>query len=206
MLALAIELSEAIERTGQLRAVLTRNSDEFVPLDQRMTIARDAGATALISLHADALEAGQARGASVYTLSLAAQADASTRMAERHERADLVSGLDLTDQDDRVAGALMDLARLETGPQGARLADNLVLSLALSGVKMHSDARRMGPFAVLSAPDFASVLIEVGYLSNARDRAALLNAATREPWISGIVAGLLEWAIAEEVKAPLLRQ
>ena len=122
MLALAIELAEAINRTGIMRAVLTRQNDTFVSLPERMTIARSASAVALLSLHADALEAGQARGASVYTLAKESLDGASERMAERHGRGDLVTGLDLTAQDDRVAGVLMDLARAETGPQGARLA------------------------------------------------------------------------------------
>ena len=91
VLALAFEVADAINRTGQMRAVLIRDADYFVPLEERMTRARAAGAAAFISLHADSLEMGGARGAAVYTLAKDAVDGASIRMAERHERGDLLA-------------------------------------------------------------------------------------------------------------------
>lgn len=206
MLALAFDVAEAINRTGSMRAILIRDADFFVPLEERMTRARSAGADAFISLHADALEVGGARGASVYTLSKEAVDGASTRMAERHERGDLLAGLDLSGQDDRVASVLMDLARLETGPEGTRLADALVRGMGQAGVRMNSRPRRMGKLAVLNAPDFASVLIEVGFLSSDADRAALTSAEGRAAVATGIASGLTAWADTEAARAPLVRQ
>ena len=206
MLALAFDVAEAINRTGSMRAVLIRDADFFVPLEGRMTHARRVGADAFISLHADALEEGGAHGASVYTLAADAIDGASTRMAERHERGDLLAGLDLTGQDDRIAGVLMDLARLETGPSGVRLADALVRGMGRAGVSMNSRPRRAGKLAVLNAPDFASVLIEVGFLSSDVDRAALTSPDGRAAIAVGIAAGLTAWADAEAARAPLIRQ
>lgn len=206
MLMLAFAVADAINRTGIMRAVLIRDADFFVPLEKRMTLARSAGADAFISLHADALEKGDARGASVYTLATGALDGASTRMAERHERGDLLAGLDLTGQDDRVAGVLMDLARLETGPAGVRLADALVMGMQQAGVRMNSRPRRTGRFAVLNAPDFASVLIEVGFLSSDADRASLISQQGRTALALGITAGLIVWADVEAARAPLVRQ
>jgi len=206
MLALAFDVAEAINRTGSMRAVLIRDADFFVPLEGRMTHARRVGADAFISLHADALEEGGAHGASVYTLAADAIDGASTRMAERHERGDLLAGLDLTGQDDRIAGVLMDLARLETGPSGVRLADALVRGMGRAGVSMNSRPRRAGKLAVLNAPDFASVLIEVGFLSSDVDRAALTSLDGRAAIALGIAAGLTAWADAEAARAPLIRQ
>jgi N-acetylmuramoyl-L-alanine amidase len=206
MLTLAFEVADAINRTGRMQAFLIREANVFVPLEQRMTRARAVGAVALISLHADSLEGGGARGASVYTLSETALDGASTRMAERHERGDLLAGLDLSGQDDRVASVLMDLARRETGPAGERLADALVRGMDGAGVRMNSQARRSGRFAVLNAPDFPSVLIEVGFLSSDADRAALISPAGRASVAAGIAAGLTVWVDAEAARAPLVRQ
>lgn len=206
MLALGIEVAEAINRTGVMRAVLTRDADFFVPLEARMTLAREAGADVFISLHADALEEGGAQGASIYTLSQEALETASERMAERHERGDLLAGLDLQGQDDRVATVLMDLARLETGPAGERLADAIVIGLRDSGVRMNSKPRRKDKLAVLNAPDFASVLVEIGFLSSDTDRANLSSATTRAPMVAGLVAALRVWADDEAARASLLRQ
>uniref|UniRef100_UPI0040487F71 N-acetylmuramoyl-L-alanine amidase n=1 Tax=Yoonia sp. TaxID=2212373 RepID=UPI0040487F71 len=206
VLALAIEVADAINRTGQMRAILTRDADFFVPLDERMTIARAAGVTAFISLHADALEEGGARGASVYTMSQEGLDEASGRMAERHDRGDLLAGVDLQGNDDRIATVLMDLARLETGPAGLRLADALVVGLRGAGVPLNSRSRRRAKLGVLNAPDFASVLVELGFLSSKADRAALSNPISRAPMVAGIVSALTTWADAQAASAPLLRQ
>lgn len=206
MLALAVEVADAINRTGQMRAILIRDTDVFVPLEARTTQARALGASAFLSLHADSLEEGGARGASVYTLSKDGSDSASRRMAERHEQGDLLSGLDLTGQDDRIAGVLMDLARVETGPAGERLADALVAGMRQAGVVLNNRPRRSGAFAVLNSADFASVLIEVGFLSSDTDRAALTSPSGRAALAAGIAAGLTTWGDAEAARAPFVRQ
>lgn len=206
MLSLAIELAEALNRTGTIRALLTREADTFVSLEGRMTIARAANADLMISLHADALETDQAQGASIYTLNKEGADRASQRMAERHEREDLLAGVDLSNQGDRVATVLMDLARAETAPQALRFADTAVDAMRAAGVRLNSRPRREGRLAVLNAPDFASVLIEVGFLSSASDRERLKTAAGRAPIVAGIRDAVLTWAQDEAARAPLLRQ
>lgn len=206
MLQLAVETAEALNRDGTVRAVLTRDSDIFVPLETRMTIARAQGADLFISLHADALEADEATGASVYTLNAAGVDRAAQRIAERHDRNDLVAGLDLTQQDDRIAGVLMDLARVETGPQADRFATFLVRALRDTGARVNSKPRREARLAVLNAADFPSVLLEAGFLSNAADRAALSSQEGREKITTAIVQAVTNWAIEESARAPLVRQ
>jgi len=100
----------------------------------------------------------------------------------------------------------MDMARLETGPQGARLADALVAGLRDSGARLNSRPRREGPLAVLNAADFPSVLVEVGFLSSERDRAALATPEGRAPLVAGIVLALQRWAADEAARAALVRQ
>ena len=207
MLLLAAEISDTLNRIDGMQAVLTRSRDEFVPLDQRMTIARAAGADVFVSLHADALDGDTVTtGASVYTLSEQAQDTASQRMAERHDRSDLVAGLDLTGHDDTVATILMDIARLDTNPRSAALADQVVQGLRDTGARLNSNPRRHAVLAVLNAPDFPSVLIEVGFLSSEADRAALRSPEGRARVAAGIVLALQRWAAADAARAELLRR
>ena len=121
MLRFARELAEVLRRAG-MRVVMTRDEDVFVPLETRISVARAAGADLFLSLHADALAEGEATGATVYLLAEAASDAASAQLAERHDRGDLLAGLDLAGQDDEVAGVLMDMARRETAPRADRLA------------------------------------------------------------------------------------
>ncbi|GGL62753.1 N-acetylmuramoyl-L-alanine amidase [Wenxinia marina] len=206
MLALALELAEAVNRTEGMTAILTRDADVFVPLARRMSLARAANADVLISLHADALEEGAARGASIYTLSDEAEDSASERMAERHDRGDLLAGLDLSGQDDTVATVLMDLARLETRPASERLAIALVSGLETVGAPLNSRPRRVAPLAVLAAADFPSVLVETGFLSSESDRERLSTPEGRAPLVEALLLGLQRFAAGEEARAPLVRQ
>lgn len=188
MLLLGQEVAQALNSVDGVRAVLTREDDTFVPLSARLTIAREAGADLFISLHADALEEDEARGASVYTLATGGGDRAATRMVERHERGDLLAGVDLEATGDRVATVLMDLARAQTGPEGKRFADDLVRALRAADVPVNSRPRREGQLAVLVAADFPSVLIETGFLSNDRDRSLLSSRAGRARIVAAITA------------------
>jgi len=98
------------------------------------------------------------------------------------------------------------LARAETAPKAARFADTLIANLNGIGAPLHPNPIKSAPLAVLSPPDFASVLIEVGFLSSAADRAMLTSAAGRAPIIAGIATAVQTWAQEEAARAPLLRQ
>ncbi len=206
MLLLATELAEMLNHTGQVRALLTRETDRFVSLEGRMSMARSVNADLFISLHADSLEQDNAQGASIYTLNAKGVDAAARRMAERHERGDLLAGLDLSGHGDRVATVLMDLARAETGPQSDRFADAAVEALTNTGVLMNSRPRRDGQFAVLNAPDFAAVLVETGFLSNPQDRARLATPQGRAPIVTGLTDAVQIWAQEEAALATRLRQ
>ncbi len=125
MLTFARDLKEVLLRDGNFAVVMTRDEDVFVPLETRISMARAANAHVFISLHADALAEGEAVGATIYTLSEAASDAAGATLAERHDRDDLLAGVDLTEQDDLVAKVLMDMARTETAPRIDRLATAL---------------------------------------------------------------------------------
>lgn len=194
MLILAQELAVQVNAVDGLRAVLTREGDHFVPLSARLTLARQVGANVFISLHADALEEDIAEGASVYTLSPDGGEEAAQRIVERHERGDLLAGVDLQQASDRVATALMDLARTQTGPQARRLADALAVAMREAGVRMNTRPRRDGQFAVLTAAGFPSILVEAGFLSNPADRAFLASPEGRGRLAQAIVAAVTRLA------------
>ncbi|MEO1639855.1 MAG: N-acetylmuramoyl-L-alanine amidase [Pseudomonadota bacterium] len=180
MLVMASELAVMLAELPNVATVLTRERDQFVPLSARLTIARQVGADVFISLHADALEDETVKGATVYTLSPDDSDEADMRLVERHERGDLLAGVDLNAAEDRVATALLDLARAETAPGARRFADALVSSMQSTGVRMNVRPRREALFAVLTAAEFPSVLIEAGFLSNAEDRAVLASPGGRD--------------------------
>ncbi len=206
MLSFARELKELLLRSGRFEVVLTREADLFVPLETRVTIARRAGADVFISLHADALAQGRASGASVYTLSEEASDLASQKLAERHDRADLLAGVDLTRTGDAVALVLMDLARTETAPRAQKLADALVEGIHAATGATHKTGRLSAGFSVLKAPDIPSVLIELGFLSSPRDRKNLMSPDWRQSAAEGIRDALLYWAIGDAAEAIRLRQ
>jgi N-acetylmuramoyl-L-alanine amidase len=206
VLTFARELADALRRTGVVEVVLTREADVFVPLPTRVTIARAANADALISIHADALAEGRARGATVYTLSDTASDAASAALAEQHDRADLLQGIDLSQSDDVVAGVLMDLARTETAPRAEALADRLVAAIGIADMRLHGRPRGEAGFTVLRAADIPSVLLEIGFLSDERDLENILDPEWRARMQAALVEGVLDWADADAVRAELLRQ
>jgi len=206
MLMLARELREALLRKGGFEVVLTRDADRFVSLEARVALAHEAAADVFVSLHADALSDARARGASVYTLSDTASDAASAALAERHDRADLLSGVDLSDSDDVVAGVLMDLARQETQPRAEALAGTLLEVFRARSIPVLGRPLRHAGFSVLKAADIPSVLVETGFLSDARDRRNLNDPEWRAGLVAALVAGLESWRAADQARAGLVRQ
>jgi N-acetylmuramoyl-L-alanine amidase len=206
MLSFALELKERLLREGGFEVFLTRESDVFVPLETRVTLARNVRADVFLSLHADALSEGRATGATVYTLSEEASDIASQKLAERHDRADLLAGVDLSKQDDVIAGILMELARMETAPRGESLADEMVIGLREHLGKLYKKPRLRAGFSVLKAPDIPSVLLELGFISSPKDLANLQDPAWRENAQLGILQALKAWAVQDAAEARLLRQ
>jgi N-acetylmuramoyl-L-alanine amidase len=194
MLTFARELKEVLLRDGRFQVVLTRDEDVFVPLETRISIARAAGARVFLSLHADALAEGEATGTTLYTLSDEASDAAAEALAERHSRDDLLSGVDLSEQDDEVAAVLMDMARTSTAPRTDRLADALAVSIKEGGIKMHRHPRQFAGFSVLKSPDIPSILIELGFLSSERDLKRLIDKDWRQKMANALRDGLVAWA------------
>lgn len=194
MLTFAREVKEVLLRDGRFRVVMTRDDDVFVPLETRTSIAREAEADLFLSLHADALAEGDAQGATVYTLADEASDEAAAALAERHDRDDLLAGVDLTEQDDVVAEVLMDMARTETAPRTERLAQAMVGAIKAAKIRMHRRPQQSGGFSVLKTPDIPSVLLEVGFLSSDRDFKRLSDPAWRATLAEALRQALVIWS------------
>ncbi|WP_300066798.1 N-acetylmuramoyl-L-alanine amidase [uncultured Ruegeria sp.] len=206
MLTFARELRELLLRSGGYEIVLTRVEDQFVSLERRIALAHRAGADLFISLHADSLSEGQAHGAAVYTLSEDASDVASSKLAERHDRGDLISGIDLNGADDQVADVLLDIARQETKPRTDALARALANGMAQQGGPMNRRPLRKASFSVLKAADIPSVLVELGFLSSPRDLNNLKDPEWRAKMALGIYQGLEDWRQQDLVRQSLIGQ
>lgn len=193
VLSFARELKEILLRDGRFSVVLTRDADVFVPLETRISIARAAGADVFLSLHADSVSEGDAVGATIYSLSDTASDKASQTLAERHDRDDLLAGVDLSAQDDLVATVLMDMARTATTPRIARLSAELALAIKAAGIKMHRYPEQSAGFSVLKSPDIPSVLVELGFLSSTSDLTKLTDPAWRMQMAYALRDGLVAW-------------
>lgn len=192
MLGFATELASALTAAG-FEPMLTRGDDRFIPLEQRATSARAVRADLFISLHADMLPKGQAAGATIYVWNPQSNDRAARELAARHDRDDLLAGVDLDGTDDQVARALMDLARTGTQPRSEAFAAHLSSELALSDIGMHRRPVQGAAFSVLKSPDIPSALVELGFLSDPADRANLLNPAWRAQMAAAITRAVANW-------------
>ena len=206
MLTFAREIREALLRAGGFEVILTREEDAFVSLERRVAIAHEVQADVFLSLHADSLAEGHAHGATVYVLSEDSSDKASELLAQRHERDEILSGVDLTSADDEVTDILLDLARQETRPRTRALARELVTEMTQKGGPMNRRPLRLAGFSVLKAADIPSVLVEIGFLSSPRDLENLQNPAWRAGMAEALRAGLQTWAVSDAAQRDLIRQ
>ena len=167
-LSVALELKRQLERTGRYNVIVTRQSDIFIPLGERVEIGRRGKADLFISLHADAIANKDIRGSTVYTLSETASDKEAAALASKENKADIIAGVDLGKQSPEVTDILIDLMQRETMNYSIEFATLLIPNLEQS-VQMRANSHRFAGFRVLKAPDVPSVLVEMGYLSNAQD-------------------------------------
>lgn len=164
-LSMGKELKAMLDKTGKYKVYLTRSTDKFIPLRDRVKIARKYKADLFISLHADSTKNRRAKGLSVYTLSETASDKEAAALAERENKADVIAGLNLVEHSKEVSDILINLAQRETMNRSSEFATFMVQEMR-DEAKLVNDTHRFAGFAVLKAPDVPSVLLEMGYLSN----------------------------------------
>lgn len=178
-LAMAKELKAILDKEGRYKVYLTRSTDIFIPLRDRVKIARKYDADLFLSIHADSAVNRSARGLSVYTLSETASDKEAEALAERENKADVIAGLDLLEHSKEVSDILINLAQRETMNRSSEFAGFMVQEMR-SSVQLVDNTHRFAGFAVLKAPDVPSVLLEMGYLSNRTEERQLKQASYRK--------------------------
>jgi N-acetylmuramoyl-L-alanine amidase len=192
-LAVARELKKVVDRTPGMTAVLTRDADYFIPLEQRYLKAREAKADLFVSIHADAFTSSDARGSSVWVLSpRGATNEASRWLADRENRADLVGGISLDDKDDTLAKVLLDLSQGATMGASNAVAEQVLGALRKLG-PTHRNYVERANFVVLRSPDVPSILVETAFITNPAEEKRLADPAHREKLASSILDGVRDY-------------
>ncbi|PNE12016.1 MAG: N-acetylmuramoyl-L-alanine amidase [Beijerinckiaceae bacterium] len=194
-----------LDADGRFKVVMTRDGDSFVPLSERVRMARDGNAALFVSIHADTLSsAADVSGATVYTLSDRASDAEAARVAEKENQSDAAAGLDKTEDASDVSGILFDLTRRETRAYSHFFAHTLVNYWRVAG-RLNKNPRRSAGFLVLKAPDVPSVLLELGYLSNEKDGLALASAQWRDKASSQVADAIEAFFAARESGATVTK-
>ncbi len=193
VLSIAQLLAKRLKREKGFDVKLVRNDDVFVPLRKRVEIAHKHNADMFISVHADAAPRITASGASVYALSEGGATSATARfMAQRENGADLLGAtslLNLKDKDPMLAGVILDMSMNATIASSLQLGSSILGSL--EGItSLHQKRVEQAGFAVLKSPDVPSILVETGFISNARDSARLVTARHQQAVAEGLFLGL----------------
>ncbi|HEY0281309.1 MAG TPA: N-acetylmuramoyl-L-alanine amidase, partial [Rhizomicrobium sp.] len=183
---------------------MTRDSDVFIPLRQRVKMARSWRADLFISIHADSIHDPSVDGLSIYTLSDKGSDKEAAALAAKENQSDVIAGVDLSGENSAVAPILIDLAQRDTMNKSSRFAETAIAELSHATDILPRQPHRSAAFVVLKAPDVPAVLIELGYLSNPRDAEQMNTAA----WRSGVADAIARavdrhfaTATADELKA-----
>ncbi len=190
VLAIAKRLKVKIEEQPNMRVMLTRDADYFVPLHVRVQKARKVQADLFMSIHADAFVEPTARGSSVFALSeKGASSTAARWLANKENAADLIGGVNIKSHDRQLASVLLDLSTT------AQINDSMKLAKAVLGEigginRLHKGAVEQAGFAVLKAPDIPSILIETAFISNPEEEAKLTDDAYQDQMADAVLKGV----------------
>ncbi|HJW40205.1 MAG TPA: N-acetylmuramoyl-L-alanine amidase [Rhizomicrobium sp.] len=183
----ALRLGRELARRPNYTVHLTRDTDVYIPLKERVAIARSWHADLFISLHADSNPDPNVNGLSIYTLSDAGSDKEAVALARKENQSDVIAGVDLGGGNSTVAPILIDLAQRDTMNRSSRFATGAVASLTSMTDILPRQPHRAAAFVVLKAPDVPAVLIELGYLSNQAD-ASQMNAVRWRNSVAGAIA------------------
>ncbi|MFL9879430.1 N-acetylmuramoyl-L-alanine amidase [Herbaspirillum rhizosphaerae] len=193
VLSIAKRLKKKIEEQPNMRVMLTRDADFFVPLGMRVQKARKVQADLFISIHADAFVQPTARGSSVFALSeKGASSTAARWLANKENSADMIGGVNIKTHDKQLASVLLDLSTTAQINDSLRIG-NAVLR-EIGGInKLHKGAVEQAGFAVLKAPDIPSILIETAFISNPEEEAKLTDNSYQDDMADAIMTGIKKY-------------
>lgn len=199
-LAIARKLEALIQAERGFKSVLTRNKDVFIPLRERTNIARRNKADMFISLHADAFSDPDARGASVFCLSLnGASSEAARWMADKENAADLVGGVSLNERSDSLASVLLDLSQSASMQAGMDAGQRILTELGEIG-SVHKRSVQQAGFMVLKSPDIPSMLVESAFLSNPEEERKLRTSSHQQKVAQSVFRGLHDYYASKAIE------
>jgi N-acetylmuramoyl-L-alanine amidase len=178
-LSYAKELSKHLMKEKKYKVYLTRDDDFFIPLDKRVAKSRRKKADLFISLHANSIADNNVSGFSIYTLSETSSDKQAELLAQKENQADIINGIDFAGASKEIMKTLIDLSQRESKNSSARFAKYVIRDIKKVDIEILQNTHRFAGFMVLTAPDMASVLIELGYLSNRREEEMLNSASYR---------------------------
>jgi N-acetylmuramoyl-L-alanine amidase len=190
VLAIALQLRERINAIPGMRAMMTRDADYFVPLQDRVRKARRVQADLFVSIHADAFLTPQARGASVFALSQnGATSSAARWMADRENAADLVGGVNITAKDPAILRTLLDMSTTAQINDSMKVGGEVLGHIGKVG-RLHKPRVEQASFAVLKAPDIPSILVETAFISNPEEEAKLRDPKYQRTMVEALATGI----------------
>ena len=193
VLSIAQRLRERLEAHPNVRVLLTRDSDFFVPLRERVTKARNVQADLFVSIHADAFMNHQARGASVFALSDSGASSAAAKwLAQKENAADLVGGVNIKAKDKAVLRTLLDMSTTAQIKDSLKLGNEVLGRMGKVG-RLHRGKVEQAGFAVLKAPDIPSILVETGFISNPDEEAKLADSDYQDRIADALLTGVMHY-------------
>lgn len=198
-LAMGKELKSMLENRGYT-VYLTRSTDIFIPLRQRVRIAQKYKADLFMSIHADSAINRNAKGLSVYTLSENASDKEAAALAERENKVDIIGGVDFSENSKEINDILISLSQTDSRNKSSKFATYIVNEMKKS-VKLVNDSHRFAGFAVLKAPDIPSALLEMGYLSNKSEESLLKQNSYRKKLAASVTKAIDRYFNDPEVAA-----
>jgi N-acetylmuramoyl-L-alanine amidase len=203
VLAIALQLRDRLNAQPNMRVMMTRDDDYFVPLHERVRKARRVQADLFVSVHADAFFKPEARGASVFALSQNGASSAAARwMAQRENAADLVGGVNVAVNDRHVLRAMLDMSTTAQIKDSLRLGEEVLGPLGAVG-NLHKPRVEQAGFAVLKAPDVPSILVETAFISNPEEEDKLRDPAYQARLVTALATGITRYFAKNP---PLARQ
>ena len=200
-LSMGKELKAQLEAKGY-KVYMTRSTDIFIPLRKRVAIARSYHADLFISLHADSTYNRKAQGLSIYTLSENASDKEAAALAERENKADIIDGMDFSDNSPEINDVLISLSQNDSRNKSSKFAGYVVGEMRKI-VKVLDNTHRFAGFAVLKAPDIPSVLVELGYLSNYNEEKYLRDPSYRRKLAQAIARAVATYFADPEIASSI---
>jgi N-acetylmuramoyl-L-alanine amidase len=192
-LAVAKKLKQRIDEEPNMRGILTRDADFFIPLHGRVVKARNMQADLFVSVHADAFIRPDARGSSVFALSEKGATSASARyLAKKENESDLIGGVSLDNKDMNLARTLLDLSQTATINDSLKLGKFVLKNIGEVNT-LHKGSVEQAGFAVLKSPDIPSILVETAFISNPEEERRLNDDAYRAKLVESIVNGIKKY-------------